>query len=109
MPRFMVARKVDLRRPQRIPAICAITEHRARPGRAATEEDAADVPGPHCSETRALKTTADERARNTSEQRETRAVDSWAPPVNQPRARVLKAGPRGVHLKVGRIGFFRPK
>jgi hypothetical protein len=26
------------------------------------------VPGPHCSETRALKTTADKRARNTSEQ-----------------------------------------
>jgi hypothetical protein len=40
----------------------------APPVCAAKEEEASDVSGPHCSETRALKTTADERARNTSEE-----------------------------------------
>ena len=36
------------------------------------------------------------------------ATGRWGPHVSQPRARVLEAGPRGVHPLVGRNEFCRP-
>jgi hypothetical protein len=51
---------------------------------------------PPCAELR-WRGGADHKGPRRSEYRDTREVDSWAPHVSQPHARVLEAGPRGVH------------
>jgi hypothetical protein len=80
---------------------------RGEPGRA-TFKDAGVVKRPNgpreiraprappCAELR-WRGGADHKGPRRSEYRDTREVDSWAPHVSQPRARVLEAGPRGVH------------